>query len=216
MLDLFFNIRRVSCFTYKLVFCCLISSSSYCFDYADGVHALPKNVEYEWVARYLNSLNEDVSVEEAVDFLMSLKKSLKAKGYEVPNLTEMCFRMKNYLTDQNISVDEDDFNQLLDEIHMREGGNPFNFAVLDNYNFSDSYVLKVKSKKANKLSSKMTFGLIKCLGGGLLCIIPFPAVQAVGAGLVLNGINDCIDDARDQGDVNERMQKLDQLKRETE
>ncbi|NNM43187.1 MAG: hypothetical protein HKM07_02465 [Chlamydiae bacterium] len=35
-------------------------------------------------------------------------------------------------------------------------------------------------------------GLFKCVAGGLLCVVPVPFVQTVGTGLILNGINDCI------------------------
>jgi len=59
----------------------------------------------------------------------------------------------------------------------------------------------------------MMFGFIKCIAGGLICIIPFPAIQAAGAGLVMSGINDCLDGAREQGDENERLQQMDEQRR---
>lgn len=182
-------------------------------------HELPKHVEHEWVAKYLNSLTDGITIEEMVDFLVTLKTSLENQGYEVPKLTEMCLRLKDYLSNQDIELDDLEFNNLFNAILMRENSNPYVHAVLDSNNFDTfnfNYIKKNKSKNSSKLSSKMTFGLIKCLGGGLLCIIPLPATQAIGAGLILNGINDCVDDARDQGDANDRMQKLDQMNKQEE
>lgn len=48
----------------------------------------------------------------------------------------------------------------------------------------------------------------------LMCIIPFPPVQAIGAALVFDGIKDVIEDIREISDENERLQKLDEARRQ--
>ena len=63
---------------------------------------------------------------------------------------------------------------------------------------------KGKKNREFKASGKIVFGFLKCIARGLLCIIPVSPVQAVGAGLALNGLNDCIDAAREQGEQNEK------------
>lgn len=217
MLGISFNICRGSSSTYKFIFFCLVSINACCINCADNLLLPSNSVAHEWVSRYLNSLDENATIEEMVDFLFVLSANLKTKGYDMPSLAELSVNIRNYLQNENIPIDDEDFNLLLNEIKYREQSESCLINLIDSYNASNfcfHKIKKSKSKESSKVSSKMTFGIVKCLGGSLLCLIPFPAAQAVGAGLVLNGINDCIDDARDQGDCNERMQKLDQIKRQ--
>jgi len=148
-----------------------------------------------------------------------VRESLISKGYSCPLLTEMCLRLRDYLLEKGIEFDDEEIQDLYDEIEKRESLiNAASFKFWEG-NDCQSKIQLVKhkhkdDKKHYKMKSKGIFGFVKCLAGGLICIIPIPAAQAIGAGLVLNGINDIIDDARETGDENERLQRMDEQRRQ--
>ncbi len=139
----------------------------------------------------------------------------------MPTLTDLCINVRNYLLQNGVDLDEEDFEEIFFEIQKRENylfENANSFHALNNTNPYKVIQTKKHKRKEHKngeikVKSKTTFGLLKCIAGGLICIIPIPAVQAVGAGLILNGINDCIDSAREQGDENEQIQKMEEQRR---
>lgn len=197
---------------------CSAISPLYSFEYSDGYASTPKHFEQEWVHRYFNSIDENTDVEEVIDFLISLRESLVSKGYTCPSLAEMCLRMRDYLMEKGIQYNDEEFDELYAEILMRQSQIFVNSQGLPiSQNWSPKFKLaKHKDKKDKntfKMKSKGVFGFLKCVAGGLICIIPVPVVQAVGGGLILNGINDIIDNAREEGDENERLRNLDEQRR---
>jgi hypothetical protein len=121
------------------------------------------------------------------------------------------------LSEQCIEVDLFQFRRVYEEIELREHAshlkNSDNLSKGYQFEFIKNSKSDKKEKKKVKLNGKTVFGLVKCLAGGLLCIIPVPAVQVAGAVLVMTGVNDCIDGAREQGDENERQQQMDEERR---
>jgi len=114
--------------------------------------------------------------------------------------------------------------EIYEEIYKREqsiSGTSFNFASID-FSQLDSQLCKHKHKhkergknnKEFKMGSKGAFGFLKALGGGLICILPFPGAQAVGGALIVDGIKDMLEDVREIGEENERLQKLDEARRQ--
>lgn len=53
----------------------------------------------------------------------------------------------------------------------------------------------------------MAVGFVKFLGGALCCIVPIPAVQAVGGAIAAAGVIDMIEAAKDESDQKERAQQ---------
>ena len=91
-------------------------TSLYSFEYQDGLEAAPRPCEQEWVLRYFNSLSDEISIEEVVDFLISFKAALQAKGHQVPPLSDLCLKIKDYLIENKIEIDDDDINEIYNEI----------------------------------------------------------------------------------------------------
>ena len=221
MLDLPINLRRF----YRPVSAVILLSSLalsplHGHEYHDGQRSIPQHFEQEWINRYFNSIDEETDVEEVVDFLISTRESLVAKGYACPSLSELCMRVRSALIERGIEMDDEVVQEIYEEIGRRENQiGPFfqqSYLKIDNKYKIELIKHKHKNKKDKKelkMKSKGVFGFLKCLAGGLICIIPVPAVQAVGAGLILNGINDIVDDARETGDENERLQKMDEQRR---
>jgi hypothetical protein len=170
----------------------------------------------KWSVNFFDSLDENSSVGDMVDFLITFRNSLHEMGYDMPLLTDLSCEIRNYLVENGIKITDEEFSEIYGEICLKEQSS---IACL--YGNSIGTIQMVKKHRERKegtsdtkIKSKSAFGLLKCLAGALICIIPVPVIQAVGAGLVLNGINDCIDDAREQGDENEKIQKMDEIRRQ--
>jgi hypothetical protein len=181
-----------------------------------------KHFEQSWVLRYFNSIDEETEIGELVDFLVTLRESLIHKGYVCPSLLELAIYMQKYLLEQGIEIDEDEMQEIYESINQREQIMISNDFKLASTTWSRPTFELCKNKHKHKhrsnngeikMNSKSTTGFMKCLGGALLCIIPIPAVQTVGVGLIVNGVTDLMDGAKEQGDENERLQKLDEQRR---
>lgn len=214
MLDISIVYRRHFCRISKLFFIVGLSlhvvTPLCAIEYQDGLHSLPRHCEHEWVNRYFNAVDENTDIEEMVDFLVSFKASLQAKGYQCPSLADLCLQVRDILIQRGIEIDDDEIEPIYNEIVKREvvivQHSSFRQAVNRQSNFNVLQVKK-KSKKEAKVSGKMTVGFVKFLGGALCCIVPFPPIQAVGTALATSGIIDMVDAAKEQGDQNEREQQ---------
>lgn len=222
MLDISLNLRRYYRPAGRIVLGSILTFSAIVplqsFEYSEGLTSTPKHFEQEWVNRYFNSIDAETDVEEVVDFLISLRESLVSKGYSCPSLAEICLRMRDYLIEKGIQFDDEEIEEIYEEILRRQDQIfPTSFQIsIDKAQSTKVEFVKHKHKKDRngvKMKSKGVFGFLKCIAGGLICIIPVPAVQAIGAGLVLNGINDIIDNAREEGDENERLKNIDEQRR---
>lgn len=190
-------------------------------NYLDGPGAVPKHYEHEWFERYFDSIDEDTELGEMVDFLVSFKSSMEMKGQVCPSLVDLMFQARDFLRSNGVEVDQDEFEMIHQEILSREivtSSQTFYRPSLRSERPNIELVKKHKHKKDKKggevkVKGKTIFGFIKCIAGGLICIIPIPAAQAVGAGLIVNGINDMVDGAREQGDENEQQQRMDEQRR---
>ena len=124
MLDLPFHIRRYSR-TANTVFLLGIFSASaiaplHSFEYADEPKVFPIHFEQEWVSRYFNSVDGNTPIAEVVDFLVSLRTSLLAKGYQCPSLTEVCLLFRDQLLEYNIELDYEEIAEVYSEFANRE------------------------------------------------------------------------------------------------
>ena len=68
MLDLFKS-YRIS----LILLVCIVPLQLKAFEYHDDLESIPRSCEHEWVSRYFNSLDDDTSIEEVIDFLISFK-----------------------------------------------------------------------------------------------------------------------------------------------
>jgi hypothetical protein len=216
MLDIpFFLFSRVR-FAYKAVFLtwvtlfsliCSVSFASFLPIYEDANELFAE----------LCAIDEESPLEDVVASLIDLRNSLLEQGYSCPSLTDLCLRVYNYLSAQGIEIDLVQFQGLYEEIERQECATTLKMSGNLGLGYQIQLVKHPKSDKKEKkkaqLNSKTVCGLVKCLAGGLLCIIPVPAVQIAGAGLVMTGVNDCIDGSREQGDENERQQQMDEQRR---
>lgn len=146
--------------------------------------------EQDWVTRYFNAINEFTPIEEVVDFLVSLRTALVAKGYSCPILSDMWVNLVNQLVEDEIPLEDEEVDKVYDELIQRE-------ATIVDYRFRrtthsfSSLVMQHCSHKNLKAQSKIIFGALKCLAGGFLCAIPNPAFQLAGASLIMSGIHEC-------------------------
>ncbi|NNM43188.1 MAG: hypothetical protein HKM07_02470 [Chlamydiae bacterium] len=67
------------------------SSSLFSFEYQRDLTTQSDFYEHKRALRYFDSVDENTSVEEMVDFLLSLKASLVAKGYHLETLLNFQF-----------------------------------------------------------------------------------------------------------------------------
>jgi len=196
MLDLFKS-YRIS----LILLVCIVPLQLKAFEYHDGLESIPRSCEHEWVSRYFNSLDDDTSIEEIIDFLISFKASLQAKGYQIPPLTEMCLQLRDELIAKGVAINDETIEQIYDEIARRE-----NILIMPSSSFAisknSSYKI-IPAKKQNKgvgFSDGFAKGFMKAFGGALLCIIPHPVSWAIGGTLVATGINEMINHAGDSSD----------------
>jgi hypothetical protein len=219
MLDLFISCGR-NLFSFNKLFFVIFCSSFLnisplsAFEKHDGL-TRPRYSEYEWVVRYFNSVDENTSIEELVDFLVSFKASLQAKGYKCPSLADLCLRLRDALIQQGVELDDDVLEEIYNEIVEREndlsGSAVFVPALNKKAHFGFLQIkkgAKKKEKKEVQISGKMAVGFVKFLGGALCCIVPIPAVQVVGATIAGAGVIEMIDAAKEEGDKNEIEQKI--------
>jgi hypothetical protein len=226
MLDLPLYIRRFNRHAIQLLCASTLTFSSispiYSFEYEDGLDSISTRYEPELFLMYFNSIDENTEIGEVIDFMISFKASLEAKGCECPSLVDILFQTKEYVEYQGVEVEDEVFEEIYNEINSREihsGRQTFNNILLKNQIPHTEFVKKHKNKnkdkdkKEIKMKSKGVFGFLKCVAGALIFIVPIPGAQAVGSGLVLLGINDMVDSAHEQGEENERLQQLDEQRR---
>jgi hypothetical protein len=197
-------------------------SSLHAFEYQEGLGEVPRFCEHEWVMRYFNSLSDDTPIEEVIDFLLGLRAALQAKGYQVPPLSEMCLKMREYLIENGIELDDEVIEEIYNEILKREA-TLVSSAFFSHTVNSSSQCKVIEAKKEGKkkkdknkkpelqISARTAKGFVKALGGGLLCIIPHPVAYGLGILLVNSGIKEMIEGAGDppSGESGEdRMKKL--------
>lgn len=193
MLDIFkFSCSR-NCIIAQII--CVIFSICSLAPIHGSFHFLQElsETEYQWIEQYLHRMNKSSSPREWISFLHKLKSFLDKKGYNASSLIDMAQVYKNELESHGVVINESDFNYLITLIC----GESSNFIL------SKSHHSK-KHQQETKVPAGLVIGFVKCLAGGLLCIIPHPTTLVVGGGLILSGINECLDVAKKQGEINER------------
>jgi hypothetical protein len=224
MLDLHVVFRRSHRATYSLILLVsFVTSPLHSSQFWENESKVVKHFEHEWIARYFESIDDDTEIGEVIDFLAAIRESWIVRGYECPSLLELAIRLREHLSINGIEFDEKEIPMLYEEIYKREQLiTPTLFRQAPT-NYSKPVVQLCKhkhkhkdkgDKKEFKMKSKGVFGFLKALAGGLMCLVPIPAVQLAGGALVADGIKDMIDDARETGDENELQQKMDELKRQ--
>ncbi len=215
MLDLHQLNRTLSRCAYKGIFLLifLLAPKLSTFEYYESDTSHP--CEHEWVKRYFDSLTDSTSIEEVVDFLVSLRVGLHAKGYSVPSLADLCLKMKDYLLENEIPINEEEFQMIYNEIVNREGclinQISFSYAFNDVSNMEVIQVKKKNKKAGFNVSNGFAIGFVKALGGALLCVIPHPITWTIGGALVADGIKDMAEHAGDSTsgeNVEDRIRNL--------
>lgn len=179
-----------------------------------STYGVPRSCEHEWVSRYFDSVNEDTSIEEMVDFLVSFKLALQAKGYDLPALSDLCLELRDALIHQGIDIGDEEVERIYEEISKREITyvQPSSYLTIINDELNGKIIeIKKKEKKHKdvKVSGKVAVGFIKFLAGALCCIVPIPAVQVVGATLAGAGLVDMVDGAKEDADKRENQDPMD-------
>jgi|GEM_PF-3216607 len=221
MLDLSIAIRSCTRFGGSLLFALSMATAPLqCATFWEKETKSIRHFEQDWIKRYFDCVDDNTEIGEVVDFLVTVRESWLARGYDCPSLLVLAIRLKEEIEAQGIEVEE--IQEIYEEIYRREQAiTPTSFRIAPNIFSNPVFELcKHKSKQKDKhdkefkMKSKGVFGFLKALGGGLICILPFPGAQAVGGALIVDGIKDMIEDAREIGDENERLQKLDELSRQ--
>lgn len=174
-----------------------------------NIFYLKATLEKEKVEAYhevLDSLNfmDSFSVEEAIDNLFEARKILEEKGYQVPLFSEIVETMVEEIKKRGVSVNSDFFESFYDSILDKES---FRFMSTNSLSRGKNELktMKIKKRKPQKewnVSEGVAIGFCKTIAGGLLCIIPSGISQTIGtglllSGLLLSGINDMIQHAKD-------------------
>lgn len=152
--------------------------------------------KYEWVEQYLHHLNKSSSPKDWIKFLFKIKKCLDKEGYTSSSLLELAHFYRNELENYGVIISEEDFNLIINLLCEK----PSNFILSKNHHSK-------KQQEETKVPTGLIIGFVKCLAGALLCIVPTVPTQAIGAGLVLSGINECLDEVRKQDEINERRKE---------
>jgi hypothetical protein len=123
------------------------------------------------------------------------------KGYEVPLLSALFERTFEGVKGHGVFLHEDFIEDFYEKIllHEEELTTEVSFQAL-----TDSLqrprtmtVKKRKHKKDIQVPDGVAIGFCKALACGLLCIIPTGITQTIGTGLVLSGVNNMIQHAKD-------------------
>jgi hypothetical protein len=205
----------------SLIFTCFLGfiSKSFAFEKPFLTSSSESSSSYQWVARYLDSIDKETSIEEVVDFLFSVRNLLINEGFSVPLFSEIFLSSLEDLKSHNIEIEEDSFfiESLYDEIISREQqmNSLISFRSLKDAQKPKIILAKKKKKNDMKISNGFAKGFCKALGGALLCIIPHPVSYAVGGGLLVSGISDMVQHADDpDGCTMEEIQRqLDERQR---
>lgn len=222
MLDLYVVFRCSRRITHSLILLTTIATSSlHSSQFWENELKPAQHFEHEWITRYFESIDNDTEIGEVIDFLIAVRQAFLARGYECPSLLESAICLSECLTQKGIKFDEVEIQRLYEEIYAREQLVNLKACNLTFGHHYQAFIQTCKHKHKNKedkkelkMGSKSVFGLLKVIAGGLMCVIPVPAIQLAGGALVADGIKDMIDDARETGDENERQQKLDELRRQ--
>ncbi len=205
----------------SLIFTCFLGfiSKSFAFEKTFLTSSSENSSSYQWVARYLDSIDKETSIEEVVDFLFSVRNLLINEGFSVPLFSEIFLSSLEDLKSHNIEIQEDSIfiESLYDEIISREQemNSLISFRSLKDVQKPKIILAKKKKKNDMKISNGFAKGFCKALGGALLCIILHPVSYAVGGGLLVSGISDMVQHADDpDGCTMEEIQRqLDERQR---
>lgn len=159
MLDISIVRCRHFCRISKLLFIATLPlhvvSPLLAIEYQDGLDSLPRHCEHEWVSRYFNAIDENTDIEEMIDFLVSFKASLQAKGYQCPSLADLCLQVRDTLIQKGIEIDDDEIEQIYNEIVKREATlvqqASFRYAINRQSNFKVLQVKKEKEERSQNL-----------------------------------------------------------------
>lgn len=169
------------------------------------------HADESWVNRYFDNLDDTVEMDEVIDFVISLRASLIMKGFQCPSLANLCLWLSQGLEQRGIYLEPEDVQTIYEEILERETGieagiSGLSFASGEKSKFQlVKHHHKKKHKKEFKLKKKGLFGFMKCIAGGLLCVVP--GCQGVGASLVTSGIDDIFHEVKEISDENEKRQR---------
>jgi hypothetical protein len=169
--------------------------------------SLPARAEYDKIISYFEMLSDKDTVDEAIEALISFRTNLIERGFSVPLLSVLTLYYWDALQAQGVKVDETVISTIYWKFLIRELNiqdpqliNKLQQCVTVKHHHHH----KKKEKHEDiKISGKMAFGFLKFMSGCLCCIVPFPAVEAIGVVLAGNGINDMIDAAREEGEKRE-------------
>lgn len=199
MLDIFKFRRSRYCFIAQII--CVINFSICVILPVHGASYSLQEIsakEYQWIEQYLHRINNSSSSKEWIHFLLKLKNFLDKKGYKSSSLLEMAHFYRSELESHGVNINEEDFDFLIHLICEK----PSNFILSKNHH-------PKKRQQEAKVPAGLVIGFVKCLAGGLLCIIPHPTTLLIGGGLILSGIEDCLDEAKKQSEINERLNEQD-------
>lgn len=196
-----FNLWNIFTSRYKRCFLilCIINFSIYVISPIYGTSYPLQGLaikRYEWVEQYLDHLNKSSSPKDWIQFLFKIKKCLYKEGYTSSSLLELAHFYRNELENYGVTISEEDFNVIINLICEKSS----NFILSKNHHSK-------KQQEETKVPTGLIIGFVKCLAGALLCIVPTVPTQAIGAGLVLSGINECLDEVKKQDEINERSKE---------
>ncbi len=209
MFDFIFYYHNINYVIFLTIF---IAPTLNGFEYTNfnSVCTFEKCYEEKFANNYFNFVDSDITIENFVDCLSNFRSSLVVKlNCQLPSLTDLYVNVCDCLIWNGIKIDEEEIEQIYFEIQKKENlciNSAFGFFADKHNNYKIMHInTSEKDKKNMPERSRFIFGFLKCLVGGLMCIIPVPAIQAVGGMFVFQGINDCIDDSREIGENNERL-----------
>jgi len=187
---------------YILIFANLltVTTSAIPFEEPHSFSISSETCSYQWVARYLDSIDGDTPLDEVVDFLFSVRELLVSQGFSIPFFSEIFTKSLEELKIwQKVQIDENFLEDLYEEIISREEGRNSLVSLNLFKNTEKVKIILVKKKKKNdvKISGNFAKGFCKALGGALLCVIPSPVTQGLGIALVASGVSDMVQHADD-------------------
>jgi len=194
----FFNCSSYCKFSTLVFLTCFASGFSDNFSYSKSFSASAacnEDIEIKWIERYLKTVDETVSLEELLDFLVAVRTHFIAKGYEMPSLSSLCVNTFGYLEQEGLALSEDYKDLFFEMILEKENQSDSKIETCNLLNPKPMYMFVKSKKKEGKrpgieVPPDIIIGGLKILIGAVCCCVPHPATIAIGGSVVASGLHD--------------------------
>jgi hypothetical protein len=198
-----------SFYRYLFLVCCV--SSCLWSPLSASNHNLIHTCDYDTTDICLQEaslMERSCDVQQLIQIVVQLRNILISQGCKFPSLQTILDSCRVLLNNEGIEIDEETFDALEQQFRDYEDDEGFLYKEIGHL-----HKKKKKKDKEIKINSKTALGFVKFIGGTLLCFVPVPIIQSAGVSLVVVGVSEMVDGARDQADKKEWEDRLEANRR---